>query len=296
MHQLRTPIAALRAQAELADEETDPEKQLRIVGKIHERSKNLSRLTDQLLNHAMIIHRADSVDLTPVDLRIVASEAVGQFDQSTFDAEHLVRMDLPEAPAMSDGDALSLVEACKNLINNAVTYETTGATNQALRQSENPEASFRPIALSPALLVGLDQHKRREFIARWRATFPNGAEKTAPPILPQSAKVLFGARRRWAVSEELSQAGFNRVLVLTTPRQQELGQAIGARLGQAYVGQFSGATMHTPVSVSEKAQDKLQELGADCVLSVGGGSTIGLGKALSARTGVFHAALPTTYE
>ncbi|WP_300443022.1 sensor histidine kinase [uncultured Mameliella sp.] len=121
-HQLRTPIAALRAQAELAREATDAEDQLRIVEKIHERSRNLSRLTDQLLNHAMIIHRADSVDLAPVDLRVVASDAVDQFDQTLSGSERVVRIDLPEAPMVCDGDALSLVEACKNLINNAVAY------------------------------------------------------------------------------------------------------------------------------------------------------------------------------
>ncbi len=121
-HQLRTPIAALRAQAELAREASDAEEQLRIVERIHERSRNLSRLTDQLLNHAMIIHRGDSVDLKPVDLRVVASDAVAQFDQTTSGAEQVVRIDLPEAPVVCDGDALSLVEACKNLINNAVAY------------------------------------------------------------------------------------------------------------------------------------------------------------------------------
>lgn len=121
-HQLRTPIAALRAQAELAREETDPQDQLQIVEKIYERSRNLSRLTDQLLNHAMIIHRADSVDMAPVDLRVVASDAVEQFDQTMPGAEAVVRIDLPEAPMVCDGDALSLVEACKNLINNAVAY------------------------------------------------------------------------------------------------------------------------------------------------------------------------------
>lgn len=51
--------------------------------------------------------------------------------------------------------------------------ETDGELNASLRLPENPEASFRPIALSPPLLVGLDRHKRREFVARWRATFPN---------------------------------------------------------------------------------------------------------------------------
>lgn len=121
-HQLRTPIAALRAQAELAREAGDADEQLRLVERIHERSRNLSRLTDQLLNHAMIIHRADSVDLTLVDLRVVASDAVAQFDQTLSGAQQVVRIDLPEAPMICDGDALSLVEACKNLINNAVAY------------------------------------------------------------------------------------------------------------------------------------------------------------------------------
>lgn len=127
-HQLRTPVAALRAQAELAAEESDPDRQLKIVGKIHERSKNLSRLTDQLLNHAMVIHRADAVDLEPLDLRIVATEAVAQFDQTMSMSRSSIRLDLPESPVMCEGDALSLIEACKNLINNAATHGTTPIT------------------------------------------------------------------------------------------------------------------------------------------------------------------------
>lgn len=121
-HQLRTPIAALRAQAELAAGETDPDRQLKIVGRIHERSKNLSRLTDQLLNHALVIHRADTVDFQAMDLRTVATEAVAEVDQSMSNDGQLVRLDLPEAPVQCEGDALSLVEARKNLINNVVNH------------------------------------------------------------------------------------------------------------------------------------------------------------------------------
>lgn len=42
-----------------------------------------------------------------------------------------------------------------------------------LRLPDTAETSFRPIALTPSLLVGLDRHKRRDFIALWRSTFPN---------------------------------------------------------------------------------------------------------------------------
>lgn len=50
--------------------------------------------------------------------------------------------------------------------------DTSESVHAAMRLPENPEVSLRPIPLSVALLVGLDQHKRREFIARWRAAFP----------------------------------------------------------------------------------------------------------------------------
>lgn len=50
--------------------------------------------------------------------------------------------------------------------------DTDANAHKALRLPENPEISLRPIPLSPALLVGLDQHKRQEFVTRWRSTFP----------------------------------------------------------------------------------------------------------------------------
>ena len=142
-HQLRTPIAALLAQAELAAEETDPERQLRIVARIHDRSKNLSRLTDQLLNHALIIHRADTVDLGALDLRTVATEAVAQTDQSMSDAGQSVRLDLPTEPVLCDGDALSLIEACKNLINNAVNHGAVPITVFVQRVGDHARLGVR---------------------------------------------------------------------------------------------------------------------------------------------------------
>ncbi len=121
-HQLRTPIAALRAQAELAAEEADPERLRGIIGRIHTRSVTLGRLTDQLLSHAMIIHRADAAPLEPLDLRTVAIRAIEETDHALFGSRALPRLDLPEDPVWSEGDALSLVEACKNLVGNALRH------------------------------------------------------------------------------------------------------------------------------------------------------------------------------
>ncbi len=121
-HQLRTPIAALRAQAELAADETDPERLRAAIGRIHRRSVTLSRLADQLLNHALIIHRADSAPLERVDLRTVAIRTLEQTDHDVLGSGTRPELDLPEDPVWAEGDPLSLVEASKNLVVNALRY------------------------------------------------------------------------------------------------------------------------------------------------------------------------------
>ncbi|MFT3973188.1 MAG: sensor histidine kinase N-terminal domain-containing protein [Amaricoccus sp.] len=117
-HQLRTPVAALRAQAELAADEPDPAAQARIVARIHARARGLSRLTDQLLNHALIIHRSDAVPHDTIDLRTIAISILDETDPGAHDLE----LDVPEDAVACRGDALSLVEAGKNLVNNALRH------------------------------------------------------------------------------------------------------------------------------------------------------------------------------
>lgn len=121
-HQLRTPIAALRVQAELARDETDPERLRAILARIHARTGGLGRLTDQLLNHALIIHRADSAVLDRLDLRRVAMEAVEEVDHDYPPSGAELELDLPDDPVWAMGDALSLREACKNLAGNALRH------------------------------------------------------------------------------------------------------------------------------------------------------------------------------
>ena len=55
--------------------------------------------------------------------------------------------------------------------------DTNEGVHAAMRLPENPEVSLRPIPLSLALLVGLDQHKKREFISRWREAFPKDRDR-----------------------------------------------------------------------------------------------------------------------
>ncbi|MET4173254.1 maleylacetate reductase [Bradyrhizobium sp. LA6.1] len=108
-------------------------------------------------------------------------------------------------------------------------------------------------------------------------------------------RVVFGSGTLASAKAEIERLGGKRALVLTTPQQEAQGKSLGAALGPLYAGIFPGATMHTPVEVTERALAAMKACEADCVVSLGGGSTTGLGKALALRTGVNQLCIPTTY-
>ncbi|KAI0477491.1 putative maleylacetate reductase [Xylariaceae sp. FL0804] len=109
------------------------------------------------------------------------------------------------------------------------------------------------------------------------------------------ARVVFGSGTIKKIPDELSRAKVSKPFLLSTPQQVDHINLLKGILGDVVAGVFTEATMHTPVEVTEKALAQLKSAGADCIVSIGGGSTVGLGKALSIRTGLYHLTVPTTY-
>lgn len=109
------------------------------------------------------------------------------------------------------------------------------------------------------------------------------------------ARVLFGYGRASEIADEVRRLGCKRALILSTPAQQSLADQVSTQLGPMYGGSFTQAAMHTPVDVTERALAYLVEQACDCIVALGGGSTIGLGKALALRTDLPQVVLPTTY-
>ncbi|WP_049623769.1 sensor histidine kinase [Frateuria defendens] len=120
-HQLRTPLAALRAQAQLAVDEDDPTEQHRSLLAIERNADALGRLTNQLLSDASVSHRGHLQRFGPLDLAEIVREAL----HATVPLrEPRPRLELAglDGPAPMVGDALMLREAIKNLIDNALKY------------------------------------------------------------------------------------------------------------------------------------------------------------------------------
>lgn len=108
-------------------------------------------------------------------------------------------------------------------------------------------------------------------------------------------RVRFGTGIRNEAGAEIERLGCSRAIILTTPGQAEKGRALAADIGKLAAGTVAVAQMHTPVEVTDEALQAVQRLGGDCLVALGGGSAIGLGKALSLRTALPQIVLPTTY-
>ncbi len=106
------------------------------------------------------------------------------------------------------------------------------------------------------------------------------------------SRVVFGAGTLRQLPDEVRRLGGTRVLLLA---RGGTGEAARQRLGALCAAQFPDAAMHTPVEVTGRAMAVAREHGADCLVSAGGGTGTGLGKALAVRTGLPHVAVPTTY-
>lgn len=108
-------------------------------------------------------------------------------------------------------------------------------------------------------------------------------------------RVVFGAGAINHLPRELERLGANRALVLSTPQQAELASDLSAQLGERSVGIHPHAVMHVPIEVARKAIEEAARIGADCVVAVGGGSTVGLAKAIALQSALPILAVPTTY-
>ncbi|AOY96679.1 maleylacetate reductase [Cupriavidus sp. USMAA2-4] len=109
------------------------------------------------------------------------------------------------------------------------------------------------------------------------------------------SRVVFESGALARLPEEVAALGARRALVLTTPGQRALGEQVAQALGERAAGVHPGAVMHVPLESAEAARAEAARLGADCCVAVGGGSTIGLGKAIALTSALPIVAVPTTY-
>jgi maleylacetate reductase len=109
-------------------------------------------------------------------------------------------------------------------------------------------------------------------------------------------RVVFGSAMVHELRSEVERLHLQRVLVLSTPGQRALGVMAVDLLDTLSVGLHAYAVMHVPREVADAAVVAARELQADGLVAIGGGSTVGLAKAVALELGLPIIAIPTTYS
>ena len=108
-------------------------------------------------------------------------------------------------------------------------------------------------------------------------------------------RVVFGTGSRHRLAEEIGTLGSQRVLVIADPSHSSTAQEIAQQLGTRCAGTYDRVTAHVPEETAAAGRDRARQLDADCYLTIGGGSAIGLAKAIALEIEKPIVAVPTTY-
>ncbi len=109
-------------------------------------------------------------------------------------------------------------------------------------------------------------------------------------------RVVFTPGALARLPEELDRLQKQRALLIVTNSAAQLVPGVTERLGDRLVGVFRGVEQHVPAATAQRALAAVRQAGADCVIALGGGSAIGLGKALAREIELAIIALPTTFS
>ncbi len=110
------------------------------------------------------------------------------------------------------------------------------------------------------------------------------------------SRVVFAADALARLPDEVARLGIRRALLLSTPGHRHLAEAAARLLGRLAIGIYDQAVMHVPIETAEAGRAEARRLGADGCIAIGGGSTIGLGKAIVLELDLPLVAVPTTYS
>jgi two-component system sensor histidine kinase TctE len=167
-HQLRTPLAGLISQTELAMQEQDPQALQQRLAKVHTGAQRSAHLVHQLLSLA---RTEAEVTLQPVDIAALAREVAREWTPRAVAASVDLGFEGEDHLTVA-ADKLLLREALSNLIDNAIRYAGKGATVTLRALHSNGTATLEVEDSGPGLNA---TEQARAFERFWRASeLPGG--------------------------------------------------------------------------------------------------------------------------
>ncbi|QRQ86920.1 sensor histidine kinase [Cupriavidus oxalaticus] len=141
-HQMKTPLAGLRMQAELAQREQSPEELRRSLAQIAGSSERTAHLVTQLLSLARMENLAGAGGMGELDLGALAREVVKDWLPQAWARDIDLGLEADDHPVTVLGNRLMLTEMLNNLLDNAIRYTPRGG-HATVRVSAD---AFEPFA------------------------------------------------------------------------------------------------------------------------------------------------------
>jgi maleylacetate reductase len=111
-----------------------------------------------------------------------------------------------------------------------------------------------------------------------------------------SLRVIVECKGLQKLSQEIERLGLTRVLLISTPSKEAAASSVVKALGQRLVGHFNEEAPHVRIEVANVVRQLAKSTAADGIVALGGGSTIGLAKAVAVEQHLAILAIPTTYS
>jgi two-component system sensor histidine kinase TctE len=140
-HQMKTPLAGMRMQSELALRQTDQGEIHRSLEQLAKSSEAATRLVNQLLALARAENQPQSgAVLAPLSLDELARDVVRDWVPASFNARIDLGFEAPPEPVLVAGNATMQRELLSNLIDNALRYTPSGGSVTVRVRSDDESA------------------------------------------------------------------------------------------------------------------------------------------------------------
>lgn len=154
-HQMKTPLAGMRMQSELALRQVDPGEIHRSLEQLAKSSESATRLVNQLLALARAENQPHAgMALDPLDLGVLARDVVLDWVSASFAQEIDLGYEAPDDPVEIAGNALMLRELLSNLIDNALRYTPAGGSVTVRVRASSGQALLEVEDTGPGIAPG----------------------------------------------------------------------------------------------------------------------------------------------